>query len=202
MQDLVAKVLIPTVIEKRKEYMGGARSINLLHESHGAVESAPARFRPMPRIVLTLDGEDTHLQAIFSELIDTGLAREHAIEIVKFPASSSKFLQPCDVSPMYRSMKKVVGRMEGWVCPSLTADITDILAAVPSASRKTFTTFLGHLPAVISKACPTDTIRKGWACTGLWPFDQDVVLGPALSRMVHADRQATLPNKARHARAH
>jgi hypothetical protein len=177
MRALVTHVLFPTMVARRTAFVeGGIQRVLLpgVLADAGSVQVAP---RAKPRIVLTLDGEDTHLQAMFSELIDTGFAIDEGIEIVKFAASASKFQQPCDVCPMFRSMKKSFSMVqEGWVCPDFSREVSQTLAMIPSASRKTFLTFLNHLPAVLSKSCTIDTIRKGWERTGLWPLNQETVL--------------------------
>jgi hypothetical protein len=53
----------------------------------------------MPRIILPLNGGETHLNATMKRIIDSGLAKAHGIEIVKFEASTSKIQQPPDVAP-------------------------------------------------------------------------------------------------------
>jgi hypothetical protein len=53
----------------------------------------------MPRIILPLDGGETHLNEAKTHIIDGWLAKAHDIEIVKLEASTSKIQQPPDVAP-------------------------------------------------------------------------------------------------------
>lgn len=175
MKTILTEVLIPTMLTRRQKYMdGGIKRVRLPDEEampEYDEEPTPAQ----PRIVLTLDGEDTHLKAMYCHLIDSGLAEKNAIDLVKFPASSSKILQPCDLSPMYRAMKQGVGHSQEWVSERSRKQLSNLLAPIPPASRKTFLAFLEQLPYIVSKACNMHNLRKGWELAGLWPFDSDKV---------------------------
>jgi hypothetical protein len=132
--------------------------------------------RPLPRAVITLDGEEAHLSAIFTHLVDTGVAKESGIECMKFAASCSKVQQPCDVAPSYRTFKQDL-KLDPKSEPAPFADHLDkILRHIKAGSRHTFREFLSHLPERLSKAFTIGAVGRGWQVSGLWPYDPIQIL--------------------------
>jgi hypothetical protein len=189
MRLLLSHVLIPVMLAQRIKYLKSGHVRIAIPGGPAPAESEPETPRANPRIVLTLDGEDTHLQALYDQVVDTGLAAREGIELVKFCASASKTQQPCDVSPMYRIIKQSLEEDQGWMCPDQHTENERALRMVPSASRATFAMFLDRLPGILSKACTKGNLRSGWALTGLWPDSAEKMLSRTGAWGALAERQ-------------
>jgi len=195
---ITENILIPTMLAYRKKYEdsneGKGHCVNILVRT----EQPPQSTEPVQattqensdstklqrRIILTLDGEEAHLDSIFNNLIDNAVARAESIEVLKFAASASKIQQPCDVSPSYRALKQIVKKASSQVvagshsqhlaamAPVWVKDLPDLLKDIKAASRRTFVQFIAHLPAYLSKSFNVMNVRKGWSVSGLFPYNK------------------------------
>lgn len=181
MEVIVTHVLLPTVLSGRIEYMTAqVQRIDL--SGSGAQSTALPQSPPAkPRIIITLDGEETHLQAMFTCVIDNGVAKAEGIEVIKFAASASKIQQPCDVSPCYRALKQEKKLPQSTTTAVYTPMLSACLAGIPPASQRTFITYLSHLPSMLSKCFHERNVKKGWEVSGLWPFNQEQILSQCRS---------------------
>lgn len=174
------KIILPALLATRAAYLETLSQVEEMPldvgEAATTTPAPPSPVRGVPRIILTLDGEDAHLHATMSGLVDTGLAAKHGIEIVKLAASASKIQQPSDVAPCYRVLKQAVYLKQPHAKAIYTSKLPTILSKVEAASRSVFMTFLSDLPALLSKAFHSVNVSKGWERSGLYPFNLEQML--------------------------
>ena len=153
--------------------------------------SAPLR----PRIIHTFDGELDFLNAAIDVFIDNpppALANQ-GIELGKFPASSSKTNQPCDVAKSYLIMKGLANRNLGLSPAAFVIALPEILKDFDRASYKTYSNFLGQLPDYISRAFTSVIIKEGWKAAGLFPLDLGIIMGRCTTwRVMSASQGAAI----------
>ena len=173
-------ILLPTMLKTRATYLErreDVREVPLGTRSETSAVAGPAiPAEVMPRIILTLDGEEAHLNATMTHIVDSGLAATHKIEIVKFAASASKIQQPSDVGPCYRCLKQALKLERPPIKAIYSSELAKMLARIDAASRRTFTAFLEDLPARLSKAFHSYNVQKGWQKSGLYPFNTEQML--------------------------
>lgn len=140
---------------------------------------------PLP-IIFMLDGEATGLSAAMAASAQAVEADPQLkkLYLVKLAANCSKTQQPCDVSPLYRSMKE---KLKAWkldqkaavmarVLPGYVAVVEDRLSPLAKGSKEVYREFFVLLPALLSAAGTLDNVMQGFVDSGLWPFDPERML--------------------------
>lgn len=119
---------------------------------------------------------------VFADRMD-GLAGQDDFVVIKLPAATTGATQPCDVSPIFRSIKSTwrainAGDFEG-VVPSYQGHVEEKLerGGMAKKSLVMYLKFFTCLPSLIGRAFDVMNIQKGWRTTGVWPFDVRVMLG-------------------------
>lgn len=185
MMDVTVRgVLVPVLLATRKAHADARVSqITVDGPNAGAKAVVGGATAPpqLPRIILTLDGEEKHLSAVLKIVVDSGLAKAHGIELVKFSASASKTQQPSDSGPMYKVLKQALRAVPPPFTAAYNALIAEYLKPIEAASRKLFLDFINNLPVLLDKAFTAWNVLRGWEVTGLWPFVPEKILARCTS---------------------
>lgn len=198
MQVAVENVIMPSAVARRKQHVH-----DLLHRCGRAnpppTQQQLAAEEARLRIVLTIDGEYTQLDAMISAIaqhVDAAGAAGN-IELIKFSASCSKTQQPADVSPCFMVLKSIAKReMREELPPSALPtyhDVleTDLLHPLEKSSRDVFLKFLDHLPTIADTSFMPSNIRQGFLKTGLCPFDVSQILSQCTAWASFQPKEAT-----------
>ena len=105
--------------------------------------------------MLILDGHNSHTTYRFCTF-----AEKHKILVLCLPSHTTHRLQPCDVGifgPLSASWKAVVNQMSKEYIPIRKANLIEYYA---QARKRAFTKI---------------TIQNAFRCTGIWPFNRDVI---------------------------
>jgi len=153
MSTAIKDCIAPAMLRVREEL------VRLAVQDFGE-DSQEAKDARATQIVLSFDGEETHLVAAIDQLCVNTPAelKDKGFVLVKFAASASKTQQPCDVSPAYRTLKAQVKDLlrcpskAKMSAPSLATQLDKLLESVPPASRKTFKRIFNQLPGLLSKS--------------------------------------------------
>ena len=145
-------------------------------------EETPSRAPEVPGMIFAIDGESSCLEAAMLVVanaieLDESLKSLH---LVKLAASCSKSQQPCDVSPVYRSLKAL---FSNWKAierqaprPAYMELIDALLEPLETPSKVVFTRFFGLLHDLLSQAFRDSNIRQGWETSGLSPLSHKRIL--------------------------
>lgn len=188
----IKEVIGPASLSAREAVMTRDADIAAMMQPDPSKRSAPLR----PRIIHTFDGELDFLNAAIDVFIDNpppSLANQ-GIELGKFPASSSKTNQPCDVAKSYLLMKGLANRGNLGLSPAaFVIALPEILKDFDGASYKTYSNFLAQLPDYISQSFTSITIKKGWKAAGLFPLDLGIIMGRCTTwRVMSASQGAAI----------
>eukprot|EP00047_Mylnosiga_fluctuans_P023836 m.147004 g.147004 ORF g.147004 m.147004 type:complete len:369 (+) comp9700_c0_seq22:741-1847(+) len=165
MELVLQEVIIPAMLKCREDVLR---------------EPWAAGCKPDFPIIFSFDGEQSHLDAVMKLLVYDVPAKwaSHNIRLLKFAAATSMTQQPCDVAPMFRSLKALLGSA---VLPADAGEYHTFFKAtifkdMDPASCRVFSNALSKLGSVIAQAFSEKNIREGWSIAGLWPLDTQVIL--------------------------
>jgi hypothetical protein len=176
MRTAISDVIVPAAKAEREEVVQQqAQRAQLLKET------PPDPSLP-PRVVLSFDGERSHLDANleFFQVDDADLpddAKRAGFELLKFAASASNTQQPCDAGPCFKTFKRDFRESKH---AKARAEYSDILPPLfkdmDKGSRETFIDFLEYLPQYLDDAFQARNVLLGWENTGLCPFDPEKIM--------------------------
>ena len=110
--------------------------------------------RESPAIILLMDGHSSHQSLLFRIM-----SEEHNIILREFPPHCTNFLQPLDV--------KCFNPYKHWHSKAIRRAIRS------GEFLHNIVSFLWDLPEIRRKARTKETIKSGFHCTGMWPFNEE-----------------------------
>ena len=175
-------VVIPTLLKLQAEVQQERARTASIIATLRRKDPSTLRQQNSPPIIFMIDGEASCLEAAMTVLAEAIQENESmkTLHLVKLAASCSKSQQPCDVSPIYRSLKALLRHwreMKKEVPRPAYMEIIDVLLApIAKASRDVFTKFFNLLGELLREALNEHNILKGWRIAGLAPFSHEKIL--------------------------
>ena len=185
--------LVPHTKESTGEYLVAAlteciapailairdRKAKLRADQATALSQPPPAEKVLPAMLLSCDGEDSHLRAVISTFCTNPPAswKNQGFQVVKYAASASKAQQPCDVSPSFKVLKSII-KTAAKISPLAdhVALLQQALKDLDAGSRATYMDFLARFPEVVSTAFNVHNICKGWEIAGYEPRNVERIL--------------------------
>jgi len=194
MREVLEKLVVPLAIKRRDKLVQQIEAVKGAIIADGDEDAAaPAQVSKRPRIIITFDGEREHLDASMDLLVDYPPAdfKDQGIEIVKFAAACSKIQQPNDVSPAFMVLKQSAKLGVQAPAPKYLTQLLDkVLAPLEGSSKNTYMEFLQHITTHVSKAFTAGNISKGWAISGNYPLDHNVIMRRCTTWKQLSEKQA------------
>ena len=161
-------------------------------------DATTSPIAPLRRIVISLDGERTGLEAAM-ETAAAVLEEEgmRDVELLKFSAACSKTQQPCDVSPVFRVLKQIYKARsfeKSAEEPAFMELVRQVLKPMDTKARALYSEALAALPELLLSAFSSRNIRQGWEIAGIYPFSAQTILkqSPADEDLTAAQEEALL----------
>lgn len=134
---------------------------------------APAGPSPLapPRIVVSIDGEYDMLTALEKAVEEIAAEPGNSdIHDIKWPASCSTLMQPCDVSHCFPALTKAIREPVVGGSPDFAVWLPSVLQELDAASIRVYKEFLEALPQRLSAAFCAGNIQGGWEVSGIFPL--------------------------------